>query len=116
MSGHPAVLDDRVAAPEIDDFGVLRHAGSWVALSDRRETIMRALLAARGRAVTRHELASATWPDGGRSAHALDVHIHRLRPALAGLGLTIRTLRGRGFVLEALTGEPATQEEMRWQA
>jgi DNA-binding winged helix-turn-helix (wHTH) protein len=109
MSGHPAVLDDRAVPPEIDDFGVLRHQGSWIALSDRLETIMRVLMAAQGRPVTRHELARATWPDGGRSAHALDVHIHRLRPRLAGIGLTIRTLRGRGFVLEALTGEPATR-------
>jgi DNA-binding response OmpR family regulator len=109
MSGYPADLDDRAVAPEIDDFGVLRHHGSWIALSGQRETIMRALMAAPGRAVTRQELARATWPDGGRSPHALDVHIHRLRPRLAGLGLAIRTLRGRGFVLEALTGEPATR-------
>ena len=95
--------------PEIDDFGLLRHQGSWIALSDRRESIMRALIAAWGRAVTRHELAAATWPEGGRSPHALDVHIHGLRPRLAGVGLGIRTLRGRGFVLEALTGEPATR-------
>lgn len=71
-------------SPEIEDFGVLRHQGSWIALSDRRETIMRALIAARGEAVTRNELASITWPDGGRSSHALDVHIHRLRPASPG--------------------------------
>ena len=109
MSGNPAVLDDQTVRPEIDDFGLLRHQGSWIALSDRTETIMRALIAARGRALTRHELASATWPDGGRSPHALDVHIHRLRPRLAGVGLAIRTLRGRGFMLEALPGEPATK-------
>jgi DNA-binding winged helix-turn-helix (wHTH) protein len=109
MSGHPPALQDRAVAPEIDDFGLLRHHGSWIALSDRGETIMRALIAARGGAVTRQELATATWPDRERSSHALDVHIHRLRPRLAALGLTIRTLRGRGFVLEGLTGEPATR-------
>lgn len=108
MSGQPAAALDNRAAPEIDDFGLLRHQGSWIALSDRLETIMRALIAAPGRPVTRQELATATWPDGERSSHALDVHIHRLRPRLAGVGLTIRTLRGRGFVLEELTGETAT--------
>ncbi|HUR23529.1 MAG TPA: winged helix-turn-helix domain-containing protein [Acidimicrobiales bacterium] len=102
-------MSRRAAPPEIDDFGLLRYQGSWIALSTRSETIMRALIAAPGRAVTRHELATATWPDGGRSPHALDVHIHQLRPRLAGVGLAIRTLRGRGFVLEALTGEPATR-------
>lgn len=111
MSGrHPGAVQHppRTASPEIDDFGVLRHRGSWIALSDRHETIMRLLVSRLGRPVSRSDLAAVTWPDGGHSAHAMDVHIYQLRPRLAPMGLVIHTLRGRGFVLEPTTDDPAT--------
>jgi DNA-binding response OmpR family regulator len=47
-------------------------------------------------------VAAAVWPSGGPDQHAIDVHIHRLRPRLREVGLVIHTLRGRGFLLETL--------------
>jgi DNA-binding response OmpR family regulator len=70
---------------------------------------MRALIAQSGRAVARGDLAESTWPDGPPDHHAIDVHIHRLRPRLEKMGLVIHTLRGRGFMLESLGGEAATR-------
>ena len=34
--------------------------------------------------------------------HAINVHLHRLRPRLKKVGLVVHTLHGRGFLLESL--------------
>jgi DNA-binding response OmpR family regulator len=51
--------------------------------------------------VSRESLARAGWPDGMPGRNVLDVHIVRLRRRLAPLGLAIRTVRSRGYLLEA---------------
>jgi DNA-binding response OmpR family regulator len=51
--------------------------------------------------VSRDALARAGWPDGAPGRNALDVHVLRLRRRLEPLGLVIRTVRSRGYVLEA---------------
>ncbi len=110
MSGRRARSEAPVlGSPEIDDLGVLRHGGSWVSLSPTQETIMRTLVGHMGRAVARADLVAATWPAGAPDHHAIDVHIHRLRPRVEKTGLVIHTLRGRGFMLESLGGDAATR-------
>ena len=44
--------------------------------------------------------ASRAWPDGAPTRNALDVHVLRLRRRLAPLGLEIRTVRSRGYLLQ----------------
>ena len=88
--------------PSIDDFGVVRHRGSWLAVSPTQEAIMRYLIERFGEPASRTQVAAAIWPEGGPDPHAIDVHIHRLRPRLKKLGLVIHTLRGRGYLLEAM--------------
>ncbi len=100
----PGTVPDPV---HIDDFGVLRFGDAWTALTPTQEVIMRMLVERLGGAVGRDELAAATWPGGGPGPHAIDVHIHRLRPRLKEMGLLIHTLRGRGFLLELAGTEPA---------
>jgi DNA-binding response OmpR family regulator len=46
-------------------------------------------------------LARAGWPDGAPGRNALDVHVLRLRRRVAPLGLAIRTVRSRGYLLES---------------
>jgi len=92
---------------QLDDFGVLRCGDAWVSLSPTQELIMRALIGRLGEAVGRGQLVDAVWPDGAPDSHAIDVHIHKLRPRVEGLGLVIHTLRGRGFMLETSGGRPA---------
>ena len=53
-----------------------------------------------GQVVGREELADAGWPAGAPGRNALDVHVLRLRRRLARVGLVIRTVRSRGYVLE----------------
>ena len=112
-SGHGHMIGNRDAGPvpgrpvTIDDFGVLRHGDAWISLTPTQEVIMRMLVDRFGEAVGRDELAAVTWPDGRSDPHGIDVHVHRLRPRLKEMGLTIHTLRGRGFLLETVRGEPA---------
>jgi DNA-binding winged helix-turn-helix (wHTH) protein len=88
------------SAVHIDELGVLRRGGAWISLSPTQEAIVRVLVEHVGEAVARGDLAAAAWPSGGPLPHGIDVHIHKLRPRLAELGLVIHTLRGRGYMLE----------------
>lgn len=99
----PAALDDR---PWFDDLGVLRHGDEWIALSPVQEAVVRTLLTRFGSPVARSEVEAAVWPANSarrpRDPHAVDLHIHRLRRRLKEVGLIVHTLRGRGFLLEAV--------------
>ena len=65
-----------------------------------------------GRSPPRSSTASARWsvatrscaargPAGARRATRLDVHMLRLRRRIAALGLEVRTVRARGYLLQA---------------
>ena len=87
--------------PTLDDDGVLRHDGMWVSLPPLGARMARLLLERAGSVVTRESLGRAAWPDGPPGRYALSVNLVRLRRRLAQVGLDIRTVRGRGLVLEA---------------
>jgi hypothetical protein len=86
--------------PALDDDGVLVSAGSSATLPPVEARLTRALLDRYCAVVTRDALARAGWPDGAPGRNALDVHVLRLRRRLAPLGLTIHTVRNRGYRLE----------------
>jgi DNA-binding response OmpR family regulator len=101
---------DGSGAPTLDEDGVVRHAGAWVSLPPVEARLTRLLLDRFGAVVSREALAKAGWPDGAPGRNALDVHVLRLRRRLSEVGLAIRTVRSRGYLLEAsgparLTGE-----------
>ena len=87
--------------PELDDDGVVRLGGGWVSLPPVEARITRTMLGRYGQVVSRDSLAQAGWPDGAPGRNALDVHVLRLRRRLSPLGLVIRTVRSRGYLLEA---------------
>jgi DNA-binding response OmpR family regulator len=89
--------------PDLDDDGVLRYAGEWVPLPPVEARLTSALLERCGAVVSRDALGRAGWPDGVPGRNALDVHVLRLRRRLAPLGLAIRTVRSRGYLLERVT-------------
>jgi hypothetical protein len=95
---------DAVAAPDLDDDGVLRVGDRWVSLPPVEARLTRALLARFGAVVSREVLAKAGWPGGSPGRNALDVHVLRLRRRLAPLRLAIRTVRSRGYLLERADG------------
>ncbi|MEZ5138099.1 MAG: winged helix-turn-helix domain-containing protein [Acidimicrobiales bacterium] len=100
-----AAEDDR---PELDENGLLRLGGQWVSLPPVEHRLMGVLLDRYRAVVSRDALARAGWPDGIPGRNVLDVHIVRLRRRLAPLGLVIRTVRSRGYLLEQGRVEAAT--------
>lgn len=88
------------AGPILDDFGVLRLNGSWVALPPLEARLAEALLERMGAVTSRDLLIRAGWPDGAPGRNALDVHVLRLRRRLTAVGLAIRTVRSRGYLME----------------
>ncbi len=95
-------LPDR---PIIDDC-VVRFGGKWVAIPPVEMRIVRVLVEGLRTVVGREILISAGWPDGVSDRNALDVHIMRLRRRIDEVGLAIRTVRGRGYLLEAAPSDP----------
>jgi hypothetical protein len=96
------------AVPELDEDGVLRIGGAWVPLPPVEARLTAALLERFGAVVSRDALARAGWPEGSPGRNALDVHVLRLRRRLAPMALAIRTVRARGYLLEAASADRAT--------
>ena len=86
--------------PDLDEHGVLRFRGRWVPLPPVEARLTAALLDRLGAVVSREALSRAGWPAGAGGRNALDVHVLRLRRRLDGVGLAIRTVRARGYLLE----------------
>ncbi|MBL8306320.1 MAG: response regulator transcription factor [Rubrivivax sp.] len=72
-------------------------------LSPREWLLLELLLSQRDRVVTKEQIGQAWAADGGDngSTGSIEVYIHRLRKKLEGSGLSIRTARGLGYLLEA---------------
>lgn len=93
--------------PDLDPDGLLRHAGRWVSLPPVEARLTASLLDRFGAVVSREQLSRSGWPRGAPGRNALDVHMLRLRRRIAPVGLVIRTVRSRGYLLEAA---PTTAE------
>jgi DNA-binding response OmpR family regulator len=89
-----------VPAPAIDGDGVLRHGTGWVSLPPVEARLTSALVTRYGAVVSRETLSRSGWPQGAPGRNALDVHVLRLRRRIGPLGLAIRTVRSRGYLLE----------------
>jgi two-component system OmpR family response regulator len=99
--------------PTLDDDGVIRHNGSWASLAPVESRITQLLVDRCGAVVGRERLTRAGWPDGAPGRNALDVVVMRLRRRLAPAGLAIRTVRSRGYLLEAMPQDAAGEASMR---
>ena len=88
-------------APEVDGDGLLRFRGRWVALSPVESALAITLVDRFGAVVGRDTLARRAWPDGTPTRNALDVHMLRLRRRIAPLGVEVRTVRSRGYLMQA---------------
>lgn len=87
--------------PSLDDDGVLRAQGAWVAVPPVEARLLRALVDRFGTVVSRETLSRAGWPERSPDRNVLDVHMLRLRRRVAPVGLAIRTVRSRGYLLES---------------
>lgn len=88
-----------VIRPMIEDGGVVRFRGRSVSLSPSEAALFDALLEHWERVVGRATLNPLLGAAGSRNA--LDAAMSRLRRRLAEVGLRVRTVRSRGYVLEA---------------
>ena len=93
--------EQHAVRPLLDDDGLLHHRDSWVSLSPVEQSLASAMLDRFGAVVTRDMLADRAWPAGSPTRNALDVHVLRLRRRIAPLGLEIRTVRSRGYLLQS---------------
>ncbi len=87
-------------SPHVED-GVIAYGDSWVPVSPVEERLAAELCEYFGVVVSRPALVRAAWPDDPPSRNALDVHVLRLRRRIEPLGLEIRTVRSRGYVLQS---------------
>jgi two-component system, OmpR family, response regulator len=90
----------RRPVPEVDDSDLLRRGVEWVALSRIEAKVMRAFLAHPHAVLSRRQLGIAGWSEGPPGARSVDTYIKRLRRRIAPLGLTIHTVRRRGYLLK----------------
>jgi two-component system, OmpR family, response regulator AdeR len=98
----PEVL--RVGALEVDAYRVeVRYAGTPLELTPSEFKLVQHMARTPGRVIERAELYEAAIPDGDALLRAVDIHVVNLRRKLRGAGgdeRLIRTVRGRGYVLE----------------
>ena len=87
--------------PLLDEDGLLHHRDAWVSLSPVEQALAGVLLDRFGAVVTREMLADRAWPAGVPTRNALDVHVLRLRRRIAPVGLEIRTVRSRGYLMQS---------------
>jgi DNA-binding response OmpR family regulator len=71
-----------------------------VSLSPVERELAGALVERFGAVVGRELMARKAWPSGAPTRNALDVHILRLRRRISPLGLEVRTVRSRGYLLQ----------------
>ena len=90
----------RPEPPSLDEWGVLQFGGRSVVVPPIEARLAQLLIERFGRVVDHDRLVAAAWPEGIGTRNTLDVRILRLRRRLAGLGLAIRTVRARGYLLE----------------
>ena len=94
-------MDDTRQTPVLDDDGLLRFGGRWVAVPDSQLGVVAALVRRHGHLVRHEELRDAYCQAGGsgtrESMRALRA---RLTRRFAAVGLTLHVVRNRGMVLE----------------
>ena len=85
--------------PSVNGNGTLRYRGESTQLSAIQSDLVRLMIERFGAAVNREHLAAVAWPGSDSSDNNLDVTIGRLRRQLVPVGLRIRTVRSRGYLL-----------------
>ena len=85
--------------PALNGSGTLEYRGARTQLSAIQADLVGLMLERFGAVVSREELALVAWPDADTSANNLDVTMGRLRKQLVPVGLRVRTVRSRGYLL-----------------
>ena len=89
--------------PVVDENDILHYGARWVPLGPVEARMARALTEHAGQLVRRSDLERAGWGGEPVRPNTADRQMHRLRRHLQALGLALVTVRGHGYVLEAVT-------------
>jgi len=86
--------------PFLDEDGLLRWHGRWVAIPDAQVPVVELLLERYGKVVRTSELVAA-YERAGHSVSEASVRslLSRIKQRVAGLGLNLLAVRGRGLIL-----------------
>ncbi len=77
--------------------------GETVELSHRELGVLETLLAKVGKVVSKDHLIEHLYGhDEEASSNAIEVYVHRLRKKIEAAGVTIRTIRGLGYLLDKI--------------
>jgi two-component system, OmpR family, response regulator len=75
--------------------------GKTVPLSTHEVGVLEVLVQRFGRVVSKEQLVEQLYSYDKEASHnAIEVYIHRVRKKLNGAGITVRTLYGRGYLLD----------------
>jgi DNA-binding response OmpR family regulator len=91
--------------PSLDHDGILRFRDRVVVLSPVEERLARALVDASGSIVDRSNLLADRRNGQPSTIASLRTRVARLRRRIEPLGLTVRSVRGRGYVVETSDGQ-----------
>jgi hypothetical protein len=89
------------ARPRLDSDGVLHYRGRSLPLPPVEQALMAGLLERYRAVVSRDALTRRAWSRRPPRRNTLDVHMVRLRRHVEPFGLEIRTVRSRGYLLQA---------------
>lgn len=92
--------EPRSERPLVDGSGLLHFDSRWVALSPVEASLATVLVERFGAVVGREGLARSAWREGVPTRNALDVQMVRFRRRIESLGLEVRTVRSRGYLLQ----------------
>ena len=99
--------------PKVDGAGRLLFGDGWVALSPIEARLASLLVDHYETIVSADALYECGWADDGRRRprnNALRVHLTRLRRRVGPLGLEVRSVRSKGFVLQAAVPGRAAEQ------
>jgi DNA-binding response OmpR family regulator len=89
--------------------GAFYHGDDPLEFTPREQTLLKALMARPGHAVTKERLFQLVFPtDENAQIEAVEVIVHRIRKKLTDTRTEIMTLRGLGYLLRA---QPGNQKE-----
>ncbi|MFA7095966.1 MAG: response regulator transcription factor [Gammaproteobacteria bacterium] len=75
--------------------------GEYVELSQREMGVLEVLLTRVGKVVSKEQLLDHLYNhDEEVSGNAIEVYVHRLRKKIESAGVTIRTIRGLGYLMD----------------
>lgn len=96
-----------IAPPRVDDDGLLWFSRSWVAISDAQLPLIRLFVRQFERIVRDDALIEAYGTTAEASALNVRGAIHRLGRRVQRVGLVLRRVHGRGYVLSIRNPMPA---------